>query len=305
MDGLLPDGEEEYKEAADKAPEESAAEAEQDVPQEEGAGGDKGTAADGDGGRNDETNDDVKDGTSGGNSKGDHDNDAGGQSGPDGAAAEVSSDKADSGEDGDGDDDDGNETQTVEISASDAQAQLAKLRTATETRAKAIQADAESSESMVDAIKAEDMSQARRKQQQDPDAAQESVRHENEKWGIAHIFSSYNNTIIHMTDLTGGETVAISSGGIHVNADRYESSPFAAMKAANAVIESARAKGFVGFHIRVRAVGGVGSRVPGPGAQSAIRALARGGFKIGRIDDVTPIPHDTTRKKGGKRGRRV
>jgi len=64
-------------------------------------------------------------------------------------------------------------------------------------------------------------------------------------------------------------------------------------------------KGFTGFHIRVRAVGGVGSRVPGPGAQAAIRALARGGFKIGRIDDVTPIPHDTTRKKGGKRGRRV
>ena len=126
-----------------------------------------------------------------------------------------------------------------------------------------------------------------------------------EKWGIAHIYSSYNNTIIHMTDLTGGETVSISSGGIHVNADRYESSPFAAMKAANAVIESAKTKGFTGFHIRVRAVGGVGSRVPGPGAQAAIRALARGGFKIGRIDDVTPIPHDTTRKKGGKRGRRV
>lgn len=126
-----------------------------------------------------------------------------------------------------------------------------------------------------------------------------------EKWGIAHIFSSYNNTIIHMTDLTGAETIALSSGGVHVNADRYESSPFAAMKAANAVVESAKNKGFTGFHIRVRAVGGVGSRVPGPGAQAAIRALARGGFKIGRIDDVTPIPHDTTRKKGGKRGRRV
>jgi len=133
----------------------------------------------------------------------------------------------------------------------------------------------------------------------------ETKRQESEKWGVAHIFSSYNNTIIHMTDLTGAETVAISSGGMHVNADRYESSPFAAMKAANAVVEVVRTKGFTGFHIRVRAVGGVGSRVPGPGAQAAIRALARGGFKIGRIDDVTPIPHDTTRKKGGKRGRRV
>jgi len=133
----------------------------------------------------------------------------------------------------------------------------------------------------------------------------EAKKETNEKWGIAHIYSSYNNTIIHITDLTGAETVSISSGGCHVNADRYESSPFAAMKAANAVVDAAKTKGFTALHIKVRAVGGVGSRVPGPGAQSAIRALARGGFKIGRIDDVTPIPHDTTRRKGGKRGRRV
>ena len=133
----------------------------------------------------------------------------------------------------------------------------------------------------------------------------EAKKEGKEKWGVAHIYSSYNNTIIHITDLTGGETVSISSGGCHVNADRYESSPFAAMKAAKTVVESAKTKGFTGLHIKVRAVGGVGSRVPGPGAQAAIRTLARGGFKIGRIDDVTPIPHDTTRKKGGKRGRRV
>ncbi len=137
------------------------------------------------------------------------------------------------------------------------------------------------------------------------EVASEAKKEVDEKWGIAHIYSSYNNTIIHITDLTGAETVSISSGGHHVNADRYESSPFAAMKAANAVVDAAKTKGFTALHIKVRAVGGVGSRVPGPGAQSAIRALARGGFRIGRIDDVTPIPHDTTRKKGGKRGRRV
>ena len=136
-------------------------------------------------------------------------------------------------------------------------------------------------------------------------AATVTKKETKEKWGIAHIFSSYNNTIIHITDLTGAETVAISSGGQHVTADRYESSPFAAMKASNAVVGAAQTKGFTALHIRVRAVGGTGSRVPGPGAQAAIRALARGGFKIGRIDDCTPIPHDTTRKKGGKRGRRV
>ena len=137
------------------------------------------------------------------------------------------------------------------------------------------------------------------------EAATQTKKEVKEKWGIAHIYSSYNNTIIHITDLTGAETVSISSGGVHVNADRYESSPFAAMKAAKAVVDAAKTKGFTGLHIKVRAVGGVGSRVPGPGAQAAIRALARGGFKIGRIDDVTPIPHDTTRRKGGKRGRRV
>ena len=136
-------------------------------------------------------------------------------------------------------------------------------------------------------------------------AATVTKKETKEKWGIAHIYSSYNNTIIHITDLTGAETVAISSGGQHVTADRYESSPFAAMKASNAAVGAAKTKGFTALHIKVRAVGGVGSRVPGPGAQAAIRALARGGFKIGRIDDVTPIPHDTTRKKGGKRGRRV
>ena len=136
-------------------------------------------------------------------------------------------------------------------------------------------------------------------------AATVTKKETKEKWGIAHIYSSYNNTIIHITDLTGAETVAISSGGQHVTADRYESSPFAAMKASNAVVSAAQSKGFTALHIKVRAVGGTGSRVPGPGAQAAIRALARGGFKIGRIDDCTPIPHDTTRKKGGKRGRRV
>lgn len=125
------------------------------------------------------------------------------------------------------------------------------------------------------------------------------------KWGVAHIFSSYNNTLVHITDLSGSETISFSSGGRHVTADRYESSPYAAMKSAVAAAEAAKAKGINALHIRVRAVGGVGPRIPGPGAQAAIRALARAGFRIGRIDDVTPVPHDTTRKPGGRRGRRV
>lgn len=49
---------------------------------------------------------------------------------------------------------------------------------------------------------------------------------------------------------------------------------------------------------------GSGSKTPGPGGQAALRALARAGIKIGRIEDVTPVPSDTTRRKGGRRGRR-
>ncbi|MCL4436637.1 MAG: 30S ribosomal protein S11 [Thaumarchaeota archaeon] len=126
-----------------------------------------------------------------------------------------------------------------------------------------------------------------------------------DKWGVVHIYSSYNNTIVHMTDLTGAETISMSSGGRHVKADRFESSPYAAMKSASAVADGAKSKGISALHIKVRAVGGTGPRTPGPGAQAAIRAIARAGFKIGRIEDVTPIPHDTTRKPGGRRGRRA
>lgn len=50
---------------------------------------------------------------------------------------------------------------------------------------------------------------------------------------------------------------------------------------------------------------GNATKTPGPGAQSALRALARSGMKIGRIEDVTPTPSDSTRRKGGRRGRRL
>ena len=125
------------------------------------------------------------------------------------------------------------------------------------------------------------------------------------KWGIAHIFASFNNTIVHITDITGAETIARASGGMMVRADRLESSPHAAMEAAKKAAEEAKEKGITGLHIKVRAVGGHKSKNPGPGAQPAIRALARAGMKIGKIEDVTPIPHDGTKKAGGRRGRRV
>jgi len=126
-----------------------------------------------------------------------------------------------------------------------------------------------------------------------------------QRWGIANIYSSFNNTLVHITDLSGAETISRSAGGQHVKADRLQGSPYAAMQAAGAAARVAKDRGISALHIRVRAPGGHKARTPGPGAQAAIRMLARAGFRIGRIEDVTPIPHDGTRRPGGRRGRRV
>ena len=126
-----------------------------------------------------------------------------------------------------------------------------------------------------------------------------------QRWGIANIYSSFNNTLVHITDLSGAETISRSAGGQHVKADRLQGSPYAAMQAAGAAARVAKDRGITSLHIRVRAPGGHKARTPGPGAQAAIRMLARAGFRIGRIEDVTPIPHDGTRRPGGRRGRRV
>ncbi|ABW97981.1 rps14 (nucleomorph) [Hemiselmis andersenii] len=125
------------------------------------------------------------------------------------------------------------------------------------------------------------------------------------KFGIVHIFASFNDTFIHVTDLSGSETLIRRTGGMEVKADRDESSPYAAMVAAQKVAERCKEIGINALHIKLRATGGNRSRTPGPGAQSAIRSLARSGIKIGRIEDVTPIPTDGTRRKGGRRGRRL
>jgi small subunit ribosomal protein S14e len=68
---------------------------------------------------------------------------------------------------------------------------------------------------------------------------------------------------------------------------------------------AAQELGLTALHIKMRATGGNKTKSPGPGGQSALRALSRSGLKIGRIEDVTPVPTDSTRKKGGRRGRRL
>merc|ERR1712093_190074 len=101
-------------------------------------------------------------------------------------------------------------------------------------------------------------------------------------FGVARIFASFNDTFVHVTDLSGRETITRVTGGMKVKADRDESSPYAAMLAAQDVATRCKELGI-----------------------NALRALARSGMKIGRIEDVTPTPSDSTRRKGGRRGRRL
>lgn len=127
----------------------------------------------------------------------------------------------------------------------------------------------------------------------------------NYNFGVARILATSNDTFIHITDLTGNETFSKVTGGMKVKVQRDESGPYAAMLAAQDAVVKAKARGIEAVHIRLRARGGVISRTVGAGAQSAMRALMRNEMKIGRIYDTTPIAYDSTRKKGGRRGRRL
>lgn len=126
-----------------------------------------------------------------------------------------------------------------------------------------------------------------------------------ERLAVAHVYSSKNDTIITLTDISGAETIAVGSGGMMVNTDSQEGSPYAAMQAAYKVAAAAKEKGIMNINIEIRAPGGHNSKTPGHGAQAVVRVLARSGLRVNRIEDVTPIPTDTTRRPGGKRGRRV
>ena len=127
-----------------------------------------------------------------------------------------------------------------------------------------------------------------------------------ENWALLHIYSSYNNTHLHLTDVTGSETIAKVTGGMVNKSDRLKATPNVAMAAGKQIAENCKKNEINCLYIRLRAVGGHnGARTPGPGAQAALRILSRSGIRLGRIEDVTPIPHDSCTKKGGRRGRRV
>ena len=122
---------------------------------------------------------------------------------------------------------------------------------------------------------------------------------------IVNIFSSYNNILMTATDLTGAETIVTCNGGEVVKAGKDKGGQFAATRSAERLVDALREKEFTELIVKYRAPGGNLSNNTGPGAQAAIRALTRAGMTISRIEDVTPIAHDGTKKKGGRRGRRV
>ncbi|MFW6285544.1 MAG: 30S ribosomal protein S11 [Nanoarchaeota archaeon] len=141
-------------------------------------------------------------------------------------------------------------------------------------------------------------------------AQKEEQKQENKEnilnWGIIHIYSSYNNTHLHVTDITGSETLVKVTGGMVSKSDRLRATPNVAMAAAKEIAEGCKKSNINALYVKLRGVGGHnGPMTPGPGAQAAIRMLTRNGIKLGRIEDVTPVPHDSCRKKSGRRGRRV
>ena len=144
-------------------------------------------------------------------------------------------------------------------------------------------------------------------QQQSPQQSQQQPPQQKKKarYALLHVYSSKNDTIITATDLSGAETLAWASGGMMVKSDREEGRPYAAMQAALKVVNIIKDKGITHVHIRIRAPGGTGAKTPGAGAQAVVRTVARAGVRIGTIEEVTPLPTDSMKRKGGRRGRRV
>ena len=104
--------------------------------------------------------------------------------------------------------------------------------------------------------------------------------------GVAHIYASFNNTIVTTTDRQGNTLSWATAGGSGFRGSR-KSTPFAAQVAAERAGEAAQDYGLKNLDVQVNG--------PGPGRESAVRALNNSGFKITNITDVTPVPHNGCR----------
>jgi ribosomal protein S11 len=123
-----------------------------------------------------------------------------------------------------------------------------------------------------------------------------------ERFAVLNIYTTFNNTIINLTDLAGN-TIAKYSGGMSTKQARLKANPTIAMFVSQRIAEDAKDNGITGFYVKIRAE--TGQANPGPGAHSAIKSLTRAGFKIISIIDTTKMPRGGPKAKGGRRGRRV
>ena len=125
---------------------------------------------------------------------------------------------------------------------------------------------------------------------------------EKEIEAVLNIYTSFNNTIAHVTDASG-RTIAKVSGGMVTKHSRLKANPTIAMFIAKRISENMKEKGIKSLYVRIRAK--TGSTGPGPGANAIIKSLSREGFKIINILDTTRVPRGGPKKQGGRRGRRV
>ncbi len=118
---------------------------------------------------------------------------------------------------------------------------------------------------------------------------------------VVNIYTSFNNTIAHVTDMSG-RTIAKVSGGQVTKHGRLKANPTIAIFIAKRIAETLNEIGVKFLYIRIRAK--TRSPAPGPGANAIIKSLTREGFKILNILDTTRYPRGGPKKKGGRRGRR-
>ena len=118
---------------------------------------------------------------------------------------------------------------------------------------------------------------------------------------LVNIYTSFNNTIVHVTDMSG-KTLTKVTGGMVTKHGRLKANPTIAMFIAKRVGENLHEIGVGSLYFRIRAK--TRNPVPGPGANAIVKSLSRGGFKILNILDTTRFPRGGPKKKGGRRGRR-
>src|SRR3990172_4043616 len=136
-------------------------------------------------------------------------------------------------------------------------------------------------------------------QKENPEVHHDKKKKEIE--AIINIYTSFNNTIVHVTDMSG-KTITKVTGGMITKHDRLKANPTIAMFIAKRVSENIKDLGIRSLYIKIRAK--TNSPAPGPGAHAIIKSLSREGFKIINILDTTRSPRGGPKVKGGRRGRR-